>query len=87
LPFHIIKKAKKNIIPDDVKRESELDMIDKSFIIPYLFNKLRNILKEKCFCSPLSPQGMLILGLLTSGYVLIKNINIIKKINIKNINF
>ena len=80
-PFHIIIEAKKQVIPDKIERETELDNIDKSFIIPYYIVKLQKMLDEKCFCSPLSPQGMLILGLLSSGYVLIKNINIIKNIN------
>lgn len=72
LPFHILIDAKKYIIPDELLRENKIENIDKKFIIPYYFVKTQKFLEKKCLFSPLSAQGMLILGALTSGYTLIK---------------
>lgn len=69
-PFHFIEKAKENTIMDDNKRKQELENTNKGFVIPYYFDKLQKILDKKCFCNPLSPQGMLIFGALSSAFVL-----------------
>jgi hypothetical protein len=77
-PFHLIEKAKENTIKDDSERKQELDNINKGFIIPNYFNKLQKTLGEKCFCNPISPQGMLIFGALSCAFVLKYNKNIIR---------
>lgn len=76
-PFHIIEKAKENTINNEQERNQELNNINKGFIIPYYFIRLQKTLEEKCFCSPISPQGLLIFGALSSAYVLKYNKNII----------
>lgn len=63
-PFHFITTAKKNIYPNDCKNKN--NKILKILVIPYLFVKLQEKLEEFSFASPISPQGMLIFGLLTS---------------------
>ena len=63
-PFHFIGALKSKIYPNGY--ESRNNKIYKILIIPYLFGKLKEKLAEFSFCSPLSTQGMLIFGLLTS---------------------
>jgi hypothetical protein len=68
LPFHIIVSLKKKIYTDDNEEIEKESTVSKFLIIPYLFNNAQKFFKKYSFCSPLSPQGMLIFGLLTSIY-------------------
>jgi len=70
LPIHILTTIKKNMYPDSYK--SKVNKINNQ-IIPY-FNELRDYLQNNCFQNPLSPQGLLLIGTLSSIY----------KLNIKN---
>tara|TARA_Y100000590_G_scaffold171157_1_gene195776 strand:+ start:65 stop:427 length:363 start_codon:yes stop_codon:yes gene_type:complete len=63
-PFHFINKLKKKIYPNNCK--SENNKILKILVIPYLFVKLQEKFEDFSFASPITPQGMLIFGLLTS---------------------
>lgn len=72
-PFHFIVTAKEKVIPDKIEREQELDYYDQLFIIPYYFIKLQKKLDKCCLFSPLTPQGMLIFGVLSSAFVLLRN--------------
>uniref|UniRef100_A0A6C0H0U2 Uncharacterized protein n=1 Tax=viral metagenome TaxID=1070528 RepID=A0A6C0H0U2_9ZZZZ len=65
LPFHIFVEIKKQIFKNDY-REKEDIFFNSSFLY-YLIN-LQRLLDKKCFLNPLSPQGMLVFGSLTSGY-------------------
>lgn len=67
LPFHILNTAKQNLDPENW--EESMDNINSTLYLPKLFTTTSNYLNKKCFINPLSPQGMLILGLLTSGYM------------------
>ena len=67
LPFHILTNIEKNIYPTTY--EQKFDKIKKFIIIGDLYEKLKKKLKF-CFFNPLSPQGMLILGSITSSYKL-----------------
>jgi hypothetical protein len=78
LPFHILIKAKQNIYPKTYNKE--LEDTDKMLILPYYFLKLQSFLDKKCTGNPISGQGMMIFGALSSSNVLLNNINIIKKI-------
>ena len=69
LPFHILTESKKNIYPKTF--EDEGMKINKIMIIPYYFIKVQTYLKKKCTESPISPQGILIFGAITSSYRLI----------------
>jgi hypothetical protein len=66
LPFHILSKIKQNLY--STTWEQRNSSINKIYIIPYYFEKCSEYLSKNCFANPLSPQGMLIFGLLTSIY-------------------
>lgn len=68
LPFHIIVSLKKKLYPQTAMQK--LKEFDNLLIIPKYFMKLTKILDKYSFANPLSGQGMLIFGLLTSIYKL-----------------
>lgn len=68
LPFHIIITLKKNVDPEHYKLHEE--QFYDTLIIPKIFRCITNKLENICFASPLSTQGMLIFGLLSSIFVL-----------------
>jgi hypothetical protein len=68
LPFHIIITLKEKTDPEHYKLHEE--QFYEKLIIPKLFRNVTNKLEKFCFASPLSTQGMLIFGLLTSVFVL-----------------
>jgi hypothetical protein len=69
LPFHIIVKLKHRIYePDEVKNNESL--IDKMLFFPKIYKYMQNKLYSYCTFNPLSPQGMLIFGLISSYYSL-----------------
>lgn len=65
LPFHILESAKKNMYP--TTHSQKFDEFKKQTVIPHYFDKL-NAHLEWCTFNPLSPQGMLVFGLITSIY-------------------
>lgn len=65
LPFHALEESKKQLYQNNYKEKQE-EFFDGIFV--GLIIKLQRNLDKYCFCSPISPQGMLILGALTSGY-------------------
>jgi hypothetical protein len=74
LPFHTLTEAKTKL---DIKirqksnnRQKSIDL-DQVLILPKYIKKVRNNLKNYCFASPFSPQGMLLIGAITSAFVLI----------------
>ena len=69
LPFHILVQSKINLFGKEhaMKKENEYNQL---LIIPYYFSRLQEFLEKKCFLSPISGQGMLILGYITSLYKL-----------------
>lgn len=69
LPFHLLIESKKRLQGEDW--EVDAQRIDEYLYIPYYFGKFQKGLEQYCFQSPLSPQGMLILGLLLSSYRLL----------------
>lgn len=68
LPFHLIVSLKKNIYKDENIMTENENKVLKSLIIPDLFIQARNFFEKFSFFNPLSPQGMLIFGLITSIY-------------------
>ena len=68
LPFHIIVSLKKKVYNDDKLRKTNENEVAKYLFIPYLFNKAREFFDKFSIFNPLSPQGMLIFGLITSIY-------------------
>jgi hypothetical protein len=67
LPIHLLEESKKKIYLDDNVRNNNQDKVSQVLIVPYIFNKIRNLFKNS-FENPFSSQGMLIFGLLTSIY-------------------
>lgn len=65
-PFHILNKAKENMYPNS--HEQRFNDIQKQLVLPEWFQILSKQLETRCTFNPLSPQGMLVLGLITSIY-------------------
>jgi hypothetical protein len=70
LPFHILSTIEKNIYPTTY--ENKFNKIKKYSIVGELYEKMKHKLNF-CFFNPLSPQGMLIFGSITSAYKLKNN--------------
>lgn len=68
LPFHILNQVKQNIYEEDWK--SKNDKILETMIFPKLFNDCRSYLENNCTFSPLTPQGIMIFGLISCIYTL-----------------
>ena len=68
LPFHTLEAAKTYLMENnmDAKQYVE-DKISDLFIIPSLFINLKNKLEKYCFFSPLSPQGMMLFGMISGA--------------------
>lgn len=65
LPFHVLVETKKKL--SNTWKEYDENIIKKLYL-PFYFVELQKKLEKYCFCSPISPQGMLIFGLITSIY-------------------
>ena len=68
LPFHIIVSLKKDIYNQETDRKSNETTVNNSLIIPYIFKQIQDFFGKYSYFNPLSPQGMLIFGLITSIY-------------------
>jgi hypothetical protein len=68
LPFHILTTLKEKI--DPVHHRERVEKVSELLVFPKLWLKMEAALKKFCFLSPISTQGMLILGLITSIFVL-----------------
>ena len=68
LPFHIIITYKKKLYPKTYKKKE--DEFNNLLIIPKYFLELTKFLDSYSFANPISGQGMLIFGLITSIYKL-----------------
>ena len=65
LPFHVLVRLKNNMYGQELAEEKE-NKINDLLIIPTYFIKLQEIMEKKTTFSPISPQGMLIFGLISS---------------------
>lgn len=65
LPFHIINLLKQYTEPENTKEK--IKNVERYLLIPALFYKVRDIFNNS-FGNPLSPQGLLIFGAITSAY-------------------
>jgi len=68
LPFHILNKSKESLYGYDWEKKA--NDLSNNLIIPGQFVKLQDKLDSFSFCSPISPQGMLIFGAITSAWSL-----------------
>jgi hypothetical protein len=67
-PLHFLNKAKESMYPDDWEKRA--DMVCESLIIPKIFVDSQRQLETYSFASPISPQGMLIFGAVSSAWAL-----------------
>ena len=67
LPFHILIYCKEKMYEDWEEKDKN---IQKMLIIPYYFTQLQHYLDKNTTGSPISAQGMLIFGAISSAYVL-----------------
>ena len=65
LPFHVLIKLKHDMYGEELVKEKE-KKICNLLIIPGYFMKLQEIMEKKTTFSPISAQGMLIFGLISS---------------------
>ena len=68
LPFHVLIQMKENLEP--ITWEDKDNELKSILIIPKLFDKSQKYLEKNCFMSPLSAQGMLIFGAISSAWAL-----------------
>ena len=68
LPFHIIAESKHMIYPENTQ-DKVMD-IEQYLIIPNIFYYIKDDLFKHSYCNPLSAQGMLVFGAITSAYAL-----------------
>ena len=68
LPFHILNRLKETV--DAENHINRNNQVSNFLIIPNLFGNISNKFQKFSFANPLSAQGMLIFGLLTSIFVL-----------------
>jgi len=68
LPFHIIELTKKKMDPETW--EEKVSGFNNMLFIPSKFVSLNQYLEKHCYCSPISPQGMLIFGAISSAWSL-----------------
>lgn len=67
LPVHLLTEAKKNMRPDSWERDDKA--VQGFFVFPKVYDRLVSAL-DGCTFNPLSPQGMLVLGAITSAWAL-----------------
>ncbi len=65
LPFHVIILLKKIQYPNDWKKYAE--SFEDNMLPVYYFKKLSDTLAKHCTLNPISPQGMMIFGAITSA--------------------
>lgn len=67
-PFHFGNALKAALLPTSWQQESE--KINQSIPLVSQFTTVQKILSTYCFASPVSPQGMLLFGAISSAYAL-----------------
>ena len=68
LPFHVLNSAKARMHPDTWQQDVE--RVEDALVLPDLVDRLRDSM-DASFANPLSAQGLLILGAITSGWRLL----------------
>jgi hypothetical protein len=65
-PFHFLNKVKSIVYPNDWEKKN--DEVVSSIEIFNKFVTFQKYLDKYCFQNPMSPQGMLIFGAITSAF-------------------
>ena len=74
LPFHILNTSKQLLCPQTY--EARLKKNEERMKIIY-YRKLSDYLDQHCTFNPISPQGMMLFGVITSAYSIKFNKNIL----------
>lgn len=69
LPFHVLNTLKQRMHPGTWKKDTR--DVSKALVVPYLVEKTRDAMRSS-FANPLSPQGMLLFGAITSAWVVFR---------------
>lgn len=69
LPFHVLNTIKQRMHPGTWKQDTEA--VSEALVVPALFDRLRDSMGFS-FANPLSPQGMLLFGAITSAWVVFR---------------
>ena len=70
LPFHIIGKLKEDVYSEAEELKNNLYNVHNIILIPNIYEYCKNEIFKDSFANPLSPQGLLILGAITSAWSL-----------------
>lgn len=68
LPFHVLTAAKQRMHPQTWQQDSKA--VEHVMVVPGLFDEVRKAF-DKSYANPLSAQGMLVLGAITSAWRLL----------------
>jgi hypothetical protein len=71
LPFHVLTRIKESMYKDNWEEKN--DTISSSMYPVKVFLDMRKSLTKVCFENPISNQGMLIFGAITSAYAIKKS--------------
>ena len=66
LPFHVLTETKREACGEDW--ESVDDSVVDALVLPRVFKQAQAYAAAHCFASPISPQGMLLFGALSSAW-------------------
>ncbi len=67
LPFHVLNTLKQRMHPGTWKRDTK--RVSKALVVPHLVERVRDAMTFS-FANPLSPQGMLLFGAITSAWAI-----------------
>ena len=73
LPFHILVSLKKIMYPETHQNMYDTFLESSSFGLLNKYVELQKVFDKQCTFSPISPQGMMIFGAVTSAYALRRN--------------
>lgn len=65
LPFHTLTAVKQRMHPETWQQDSEA--IERALVVPFAFSRANDFFSQS-YANPLSPQGMLLLGAITSAW-------------------
>ena len=65
LPFHVLAKSKEMLCEN---AQESADTFSAFLILPKLFEDFSRFCEAQCTFNPISPQGMLVFGCITSAY-------------------
>ena len=66
LPLHLLEHLKLRLSHCEADKEYNQERIERALFLPHLVSTLQGRLEDWCTFSPISPQGMLLFGAITS---------------------